>query len=54
MKSMKPETVKIIGTVVSMVGVAATMIANWANERTMNDTIKSEVAKAIRDYNSRK
>ncbi|MCM1525385.1 MAG: hypothetical protein NC120_13115 [Ruminococcus sp.] len=54
MKSMKPETVKVIGTVVSVIGAAATLIANWASDRVMNDTIKSEVAKAVKEYSSRK
>ncbi len=49
MKPMKPETVAIIGKVVSVIGVAATLVADWANKRNMDDTIKAEVARALRE-----
>lgn len=47
---IKPETVEVIGKVVSVIGVAATLIADWANKRTMDETIKAEVAKALRQH----
>ncbi len=50
MKPMKPETVAIIGKVVSVIGVAATLVADWANKRNMDDTIKAEVARALREH----
>lgn len=50
MKQVKPETVVVIGKVVSMISVAATLIADWANKRTMDDTIKAEVARALREH----
>lgn len=38
------KTVSIIGT---LLGVAGTLVSNWASKQTMNETIQKEVAKAL-------
>ncbi|MCM1578809.1 MAG: hypothetical protein NC078_08440, partial [Ruminococcus sp.] len=49
-RELKPETIETIGKIVSLVGVAATLVADWANKRTMDETIRKEVVKAVKEH----
>lgn len=48
---MDLKRIRIIGEIVSVIGVAATLAANWVTEQTMNETIRLEVAKAVAEAN---
>lgn len=39
--------VKVVGIVGTVLGVAATLVSNWTQQKTMDETIKKEVEKAL-------
>lgn len=46
---MKIDVVKTVSIVGTVLGVGATLLSNWATKKDMNDTIKEEVAKALKN-----
>lgn len=44
---MNNNLVKIIGIAASVVGVAASIATNWANEKKLDDKIASKVSEAV-------
>ena len=43
--------VKVIGLTATLISVAATLLGNWSNEMTMNQTIDEKVALALAKMN---
>ena len=50
---MKPNVIKIVGFVASVVGVVATIASNWANEKQTDAKIAEKVAEAIANINTK-
>lgn len=44
---MDIKVVKVIGIAASVLGAAATLVANWAGDKQMDATITEKVAKAV-------
>lgn len=44
---MNTTTIKIIGTIASLGGAAASLIASWASEKQQDEKIAKKVAEAI-------
>jgi hypothetical protein len=44
---MDGKVVKIIGVAASAVGMAATLISNWAGEKQLDDKIAEKVTEAL-------
>lgn len=45
------DTIKLIGFAGMLLGGVATLIANWASEQQMKETVKEEVALALAERN---
>lgn len=43
----KEKTITIIGAVVSILGIGASLAADWVNDQKMNIKIQQEVQKAL-------
>lgn len=46
---MNGKTVKLIGIVASVLGMAATFVGNWANEQQQDAKIAEKVAEALKN-----
>lgn len=44
---MKTNTIKIIGVVSTIVGVAATLVGNWVNDKKMEEEIALKIDEAL-------
>ena len=50
---MNDKLVKIIGIAASVVGVAASIATNWANDKKLDEKIASKVSEAVTDLSNK-
>ena len=47
MKNFKIDAVKVVSIGATVLGLVGTLATNWTQKKTMDETIKKEVAKAL-------
>ena len=48
---MKSKMIKVLGLTASIIGVAATLLSDWVNERKMDEKIEEKVNEALAKRN---
>lgn len=51
MKNFKIDAVKVISVAGTVLGLVGTLASNWTQKKTMDETIKKEVEKAVQSMN---
>lgn len=51
---MNGKAIKIIGFVATVVGLGASLVTDWVNDKKLDDKISTKVSEAIADMNSTK
>lgn len=50
---MNGKVIKIIGFVATIVGLGASLVTDWVNDKKLDDKVSTKVSEAIADMNSK-